>query len=887
MPANAAFLKDIPLFQNMDDAEREAIAALMDEVQFKAGTQLFHERDQGGICYVLRSGRVEVSVLDENKEKLVVDVLEPGELCGELSLLDGGTRSTTAVALTDVETLVLERPELVAFLRKQPDAALDVVAALVKRIRRADSLLKKRVQDPNEIIEERVTFPDRLADLVASFGGSWRFIILFGGTMLVWIVINLFGMTTFDPYPFILLNLGLSALAALQAPVIMMSQNRQDAKDRIRSEADYRVNVKAAIEIAELHEKLDRMRGELNLSIGAIAKKVGTAAMVLLALLLGSGASAREIKLGVDASEAPRRILHVKESIPAAPGPLTLLYPKWIPGEHAPSGPVADLAGLQLSAGGKTLAWQHDPIDMYAVHCVVPAGASTVEVAFDYLAPADRPGFSNGSSITSQLAVLEWNLTLLYPEGKARELIYAPSLKLPAGWKWGSSLETAREAGGTIEFKPVSLETLVDSPVLAGAHVRAIPLGDAPSHQISLAADSAAALEVKPDLIARWKRLVVEAGALFGARHYQRYTFLLALSDHVAHFGLEHHQSSDNRLPERSLIDEDTINLTSTLLPHEYTHSWNGKFRRPAGLATPDFREPMQGALLWVYEGLTNYLGLVLDGRSGATPEWVREDLALMAGSLAGRAGRSWRPVGDTAVAAQVLYGAGPEWSSWRRSVDFYPEGTMIWLEADALIRKLSKGTRSLDDFCKKFHGGAGGKAEVASYTREDVVKTLGEVAPYDWKGFFESRIDGLRPKGPFDGIEAAGWRVVWNDKPNAILKLWEKERKELQHSFSIGLLLKEDGTILDAIEKSPAALAGVGPGMKLLAVNGRKWNPHVLADAIAASRTTPVELLVENAEFYKTCKLTYAGGLRYPHLERDAARPDLLGEIIRAVASR
>jgi uncharacterized membrane protein len=266
MPANAAFLKDIPLFMPMDDAERAAVAELMDEVTFKAGQQMFHERDQGGICYVIRSGRIELSVLDESGEKLVLDVLEPGELCGELSLLDGGNRSTTAVALTEVETLVLERDEFVTFLRKQPDASLDVLSALAKRIRRADKLLKQRVQDPNELIEGGATLGDRVADVVASFGGSWRFIGIFMGTMAMWILWNLFGRYKFDPAPFMGFNLILSMLAALQAPIIMMSQNRQDAKDRVRSEADYRVNVRAMVEIAELHEKFDRMRGEIKLA---------------------------------------------------------------------------------------------------------------------------------------------------------------------------------------------------------------------------------------------------------------------------------------------------------------------------------------------------------------------------------------------------------------------------------------------------------------------------------------------------------------------------------------------------------------------------------------------------------------------------------------------
>jgi predicted metalloprotease with PDZ domain/uncharacterized membrane protein len=884
MPANAAFLKDIALFNSMDDAEREAIAQLMDEVRFDAGKQIFHERDQGGICYVIRSGRVELSVEDPNKEKLIVDVLDPGELCGELSLLDGGNRSTTAVALTDVEALVLEREELVTFLRKQPDASLDIMAALAKRIRRADALIKQRVQDPNALIEEKITFGDRLADSVAAFGGSWRFIILFTTVMFVWMGLNLVAGAHFDPYPFILLNLCLSALAALQAPVIMMSQNRQDAKDRIRSEADYRVNVRSEVEIAELHEKLERMRGELNIQLTAIAKKVGGAAAVLLLLLAGgSRAHASEVKLAVDASETPRRILHVRETIPVKPGALTLHYPKWIPGEHAPNGPVRDVAGVTLTAGGKSLAWQHDPVDMYAIHCDVPAGASSVELAFDYLGRPDHEGFSNGSSMTAELGVYEWNLTVMAPEGKASEIQVRPSLKLPAGWKWGSALEAAHESGGTVEFKPVSLETLVDSPVIAGAHYRAVALGkEAPPHEIDLAADSAHALDAKPETIASWKKLVAEAGALYGAHHYRRYHFLLALSDHVAHFGLEHHQSSDNRVDERSLIDDELTKLMSSLLPHEFTHSWNGKFRRPADLTTTDFSQPMKGSLLWVYEGLTNYLGVVLDGRAGSTPEWVRDDLALMAAGLEYRPGRAWRPLGDTAVAAQVLYGSGPEWASWRRGVDFYPEGTMIWLEADAILRKQTNGARSLDDFCKKFHGGGSGAAEVVTYTRDDVVRTLGEVAPYDWKGFLAQRIDAAQTKPPLAGIEAAGWRLKYSDTPNQVEKAWEKASKAIRHAFSIGILMKEDGTILDTVEGLPAAKAGIGPGMKLLAVNGRKWSPPVLADAIAASKQTPVELLVENAEYIRPYKLAYSGGLRFPHLERDASRSDLLTDILK-----
>jgi predicted metalloprotease with PDZ domain/uncharacterized membrane protein len=887
MPANAAFLKDIPLFQTMDDAERAAIAALMDEAQFKAGQQLFHERDQGGICYILRSGRVELSVQDENQQKLVVDVLEPGELCGELSLLDGGTRSTSAVALTDVETLVLERPEMVAFLRRTPDASLDVIQVLVKRIRRADALLKQRVQDPNEIIAERVTLGDRLADLVASFGGSWRFIIFFTVAMAVWMGINMIGRAHFDPYPFILLNLCLSTLAALQAPVIMMSQNRQDAKDRIRSEADYRVNVKAEVEIAELHEKLDRMRGELNLSLGTITRKIGGVALVVL-LLVGGRAHAEKkpgpIELAVDVSEAPRRIFHTRERIPVQPGAVTLVYPKWIPGEHAPSGPIVELAGLEVRAGGKLLPWKRDPVDMYAIH--VDAPSSPLEVRFDYLGHPDAEGFSASSSSTSQLGVLEWNLVVLYPAGPARDVRVKPSLTLPAGWKWGSALEPESN-GNPAAFREVSLETLVDSPVLFGAHLTSLPLdhprAGEPPHVIDIAAEAPADLEVKPETLAMWKQLVAETGALFGARHYARYHFLLALSDHVAHFGLEHHQSSDNRSFERMLVDEDSGKLAGALLPHEFTHSWNGKYRRPIGLATPDFQQPMKGDLLWVYEGLTDYLGFVLEARSGMSADWMHDNFASVAATMAARSGRSWRSIGDTAVAAQTLYGSGPDWTNWRRSVDYYPEGILLWLEVDTILRQKTGGKASLDDFCHRFHGGKTGPAEVVTYTRDDVVKTLNEIAPYDWNAFFARRVESVDPRPPLDGVANAGWKLVFDDKPNLVLKAFEKARKQIVLTFSIGLQAKDDGTILDVVPGQAAALAGLGPGMKIIGVNGRKFKPDVLEDAVRGSKHTPIEVTVENADFLRTVKLKYGGGVRHPHLVRDAGRPDLLADILRA----
>ena len=594
------------------------------------------------------------------------------------------------------------------------------------------------------------------------------------------------------------------------------------------------------------------------------------------------------MKLDVDATDAPRKILHARLRIPAAPGPLTLLYPKWLQGEHAPTGPIVDLVGLKMSAAGKPVAWQRDAEDMFAFHLEVPAGASTVEVALDFLLPPNDDGFSSGASSTAQLLVLSWNYVVLYPKGaKAGELQYVSTLRLPDGWKHATALPLTAASADGLEFAPVSLETLVDSPLVAGAHFRTVELtpGAKPAHSLHLVADSAAALELKPENGRQFSHLVAETGALFGARHYRDYHFLLTLSDHVAHFGLEHHESSDNRQPEKYLTDPDSLKLMALLLPHEMVHSWNGKFRRPAGMSTPDFQQPMRTELLWVYEGLTDYLGNVLAARCGLwTNESFREDLALSAAMLDHQAGRSWRPLADTTVAAQLLYPARPEGAAWRRSVDFYPEGDLIWLEADVLIRQRTQGRRSLDDFCKKFHGGEGGPPKVVPYSYEDVVRTLNEIAPLDWGGFFQARVYAPNPHAPLGGIESSGWRLVYNDTLPELLKITEATKKLTDLSLSLGLKIKEDGAILDVIPGSPADLAGVGVAMKLVAVNGRRWKPELVRAAVTSAKSdaAPIELLVENEDYFKTCKLDYHGGERYPHLERDTAKPDLLTEILK-----
>ena len=510
------------------------------------------------------------------------------------------------------------------------------------------------------------------------------------------------------------------------------------------------------------------------------------------------------------------------------------------------------------------------------------------DVSLDFLSEVKPQGFSSGASSTSSIAVVSWNQMLLYPKGShSDDLIYAATLRLPPGWKHGTALPLANGAGEELEFEPVSLTTLVDSPVLAGQFYRSVPLtaGPAPIHEIDMAGDSPAALNMSTDLIADYTRLIAEASSLFGARHYRNYHFLLSLSENVAHFGLEHHESSDDRTWERALIDEERRKLMAGLLPHEFVHSWNGKYRRPAGLIIPDFSEPMKTDLLWVYEGLTTYLGNVLSARCGLrSPELFREDLALSAAALDYRAGRTWRPLLDTAIAAQLLYGSSEAWRNWRRGTDFYPEGDLIWLEADVIIRQQTKGRRSLDNFCRRFHGGESGPPAVKPYTYEDIVAALNDTAPYDWKSFLDSRLTETRPHPPLGGIEAGGWRLVYSEAVPDLLKAAEEVRKEVDVSFSIGLRMKEDGSIIDVVPGLASARAGLAPGMTLVAVNGRTFSGKSLRDTLKASKNAsePLELLVKNGEFYKSYRLDYHGGERYPHLERDTGRPDLLSEIIK-----
>jgi predicted metalloprotease with PDZ domain len=594
------------------------------------------------------------------------------------------------------------------------------------------------------------------------------------------------------------------------------------------------------------------------------------------------------VKISVDATQAPRKIFHAKLEIPASAGTLTLYYPKWIPGEHGPTGPIEDLAGLKFTANGQTLPWRRDLLDGWTFRVEVPAGASSIEAALDFIAPisTDEGEYTGGASVTDKMAVLSWNTLLLYPAGwTSDQLTYEADLRLPEGWKFATSLPLASRSGNQLRFKAVSLTALVDSPIATGEYQRVVPLAENPHQELDITADSAAALDAPQDYLDRYKELTEQAYKLFGARHFRDYHFLYSLSDHVAHFGLEHHESDDSREGERYLVDPELRLASTGLLTHEYVHSWNGKYRRPADLSTPDYQQPMQDDLLWVYEGLTTYLGDLLSARSGVrTPDQYREELARIAATLDYRSGRVWRNLQDTADGVPSMQDGPHEWEDWRRPLDYYEEDELNWLWADTIIRQQSNDRKSIDDFCHLFDGGQSGQPGLKTYTFDDVINTLNQVAAYDWRSFWTERLTNHGPGAPLTGIENSGWKLVYDGTPSDMLRAWERSHAEINVMYSIGIMLDDGGKIIDTDETMPAAKAGIGPGMKIVAVNGRRFTLAVFFDALRATTNpaTPMELLVENTDYFKTYKLDYQGGEKYPHLVRNASKPDVLNEIIK-----
>jgi predicted metalloprotease with PDZ domain len=594
------------------------------------------------------------------------------------------------------------------------------------------------------------------------------------------------------------------------------------------------------------------------------------------------------IAISVDATQVSRKVLHAELTIAASPGPLTLYYPKWMPADHSPDGPIWNVAGLKFTAGGKPLPWSQDSVDMYTFHLQVPEQVKSVSAGLDFLLSEPGPSIDFSASGSSNLFILMWNQVMLYPSGTpANQITVNPKLRLPSGWKFSTSLPVAENSSGEITFRPVALDLLIDSPVQSGEFTKVIPLtpGETPAHEIDVAADTASGLDVPPDAIEHYKRLVREAQALYKSHHYREYHFLLTLSDHVMGLGQEHHESSDDRIPANGLSDPNRRLLGAELFSHEFTHSWNGQYRRPVGLATPDFQEPMKADLIWVYEGLTTYLGTVLAARSGLwTTEQAHEHLAALASTLDHRAGRTWRSLENTSRAAQILYFAPPQWLSYRRGTDFYPESVLIWLEADVRIRKLTQGKRSLDDFCSSFLGGPDVTPTIKPYTFDELVTAMNGVAAYDWRSFFRERLDSVSAQAPLGGIVQGGWRLTYSDEPNPLIISEQAAAGVADYTSSLGLVIKADGTVVDAIPGMPGYESGISPYMRIMGVNGRQFSIEDLNSALADAKTAnkPLSLMVVNSALMEPHQLTYSQGLRHPHLERNN-ETNYLDDILRS----
>jgi predicted metalloprotease with PDZ domain len=600
----------------------------------------------------------------------------------------------------------------------------------------------------------------------------------------------------------------------------------------------------------------------------------------------------RTLQLSVDATDAPRGLFHVRMTVPATPGPLVLAYPKWIQGEHTPSGPITQLVGLAIKAGTTAVPWRRDAMENFLFHLDVPAGADRVNVEFDYASPAAifGVGYGKGPNATSHLVIVDWHDVVLFPvEAAADDLEVSARLRLPVGWQHDTALSSTPAPDGALSFAPVSLTTLIDSPVLAGDHFRTevIEGGDRPA-RLSIAADRESALAITPERLAAYRRLPREALALFGTRHYRSYHWLVALADTLDVNGLEHHESTDIREPIGFFTDAQLALADDFVVAHEYIHSWNGKFRRPAGFATRNPQQPLDGELLWVYEGLTRYLDLLLPARTGMkTPAQSRDYLAWRAARQdRDRPGRRWRPLVDTAISAPTIWDAATDWTAYRRSgKDYYDESMLIWLEADTIIRQQTGGRRSLDDFCREFFGGDDGPPSVKPYTRADVEAALGTVAPYDWHGFFTARVYDIAPRIPLGGIEAAGWTLVYDARPNDYQRAWDRHYTQVDHTMSIGLQVSPTGAVQDVTVDSPAWQGGLGPGMTIVSINGRAFAPAVLEEQLGAAKATagPMQFTVRHGEDSRTLRVEYHGGALYPHLERNTARPDVLSTILSA----
>ncbi|MBS7457032.1 M61 family metallopeptidase [Coralloluteibacterium stylophorae] len=594
------------------------------------------------------------------------------------------------------------------------------------------------------------------------------------------------------------------------------------------------------------------------------------------------------LAIEVDATDLDRRIFHVRQTIPVAPGPLTLLYPQWIPGNHSPTGPINKIAGLHVRADDRALAWSRDPADVYAFRVDVPEGVSELELEFDFLSPTARD--QGRIVMTQEMLNLQWNTVAMYPAGyEADDIRIRASVAYPAQWTAATALEVASREGDTIHYAPVAFETLMDSPIYAGRHARVIDLdpdGASPV-RLNVFADAPRYLEASDEQIARHRSLVEQADRLFGVRHFDHYDFLFSLSDRLSGNGLEHHRSSENGKQPGYFTDWDNLPARD-LLAHEYVHSWNGKFLRPADQLVGNYNRPVQDSLLWVYEGQTQYWGYVLTARAGL---WSRQQaldtFARVAATYSmDRPGFSWRSIQDTTNDPIIAQRRPQPYRSQQLSEDYYVAGALTWLAVDAKLRELSGGRRSLDDFAARFFGGDDGTwMPPRGYRFEDVVAALEAVAPHDWTTFLRSRLDANAP--PLDGLAAAGWRLVFTDTPGDMDKALAAAYKVADFTYSLGLTVSAESSEVGAVRwDGPAFQAGLVPGSTLVAVDGEAYTAERLETAVraaAADRQRTIDLLIKDGELYRTVRIDYHEGLKYPHLERIPGAPDRLSKILAA----
>jgi len=614
--------------------------------------------------------------------------------------------------------------------------------------------------------------------------------------------------------------------------------------------------------------------------------------LVTASLLAAPAFSQTPIRITADLTDAPRKLYHAEIDLPVKPGPASFTTPEWIPGNHRPTGPAEDITGVVFTANGKTIPWRRDDTDLYQFHVDIPQGVTTLHVHLDCIVLA---------RISDKLAVLEWEKLMLYPANTpVRNIPIQPSVKVPAGWGIGTALQPVgsydpnAKVGGTTQFEPTTVEQLEDSPVITGEYFHEFALAPeiSPKHYLDVVSDDPKDSELNPKTIAAANNLVREASTAYASHHYHVYHFLLTLSDIAGGEGLEHGQSSDNGVQEKGYAQPGLAIYNGELLPHEFTHSWNGKYRRPDTLYQTDFHKMQQGELLWVYEGMTQYMGNVLAARSGfVTTAQYRDLLAASAANLDNKPGREWRSTDDTAIAASILRGGNPAWANWKRGQDYYQEGELLWLDADTLIRQLTDDKKSLTDFLQIFlvKGGNTGQL-IVTYNRQELIDDLNQVVKYDWAKFLHDRVDLINPRADLEGITRGGYKLVYQDHPSDTERMAGGGRRAAGPNvwYSLGLRISAEGVISDVRWGGPADQAKLAPGQRLVAINGRTFTADRMREAIEEAKTSkePIHFLMLTEDYIKPVDIDYHDGQRYPVLVRDNSQKDYLDEITKPLTT-